>query len=59
MKIKYDGTDVRAISELKDVLYVGWYEWDTADYGFTITILGLSWNWLIDLKKKERHLKGL
>jgi hypothetical protein len=59
MKIKWAGTEMNAISDLKDVFYIGWYEWDTADYGFTIRILGLEWNWLIDLKKNKQKLKAL
>jgi hypothetical protein len=59
MKIKYDGYERRKIVEVQDLFYIGWYGWDSADYGFSITILGRSWSWLIDLKKNERHLKAL
>ena len=50
MIIKYTDSG-RAETSLKDFLaewfYIGRYEWDDADYGFTITLFGRSWNWVI------------
>jgi len=59
MKIKWAGIERRKLEEIQDIFYIGWYGWDTADYGFTIRILGFEATWLIDLKKNERHLKAL
>jgi hypothetical protein len=36
----------------KQMFYVGFYEWDEADYGFTIILFCHEWNWLI-YKNKE------
>lgn len=50
MKIKYQGhsnTITRPIREvLSELFYIGRYEWDEADYGFSIVLFGRSWNWL-------------
>jgi hypothetical protein len=37
---------------LKQLFYVGFYEWDEADYGFSIILFGHEFNWLI-FKDKE------
>jgi hypothetical protein len=50
MKIKYQGKG-HTLTPLKDLLselfYIGRYEWDEADYGFSIVLFGRSWDWLI------------
>ena len=50
MKIKYEGSS-RSQTTLKDFLsewfYIGRYEWDDADYGFSIILFGREWNWLV------------
>jgi hypothetical protein len=55
MKIKYEGSG-RTQTTLRDFLsewfYIGRYEWDDADYGFSIILFGREWNWLI-YKDKE------
>jgi hypothetical protein len=59
MKIKFDGSHgpmQRYSDLLKEFFYIGKYEWDEADYGFTITLFGYSWNWLI-YKNKESYLE--
>ena len=45
MRIKYDGIDEFADRKL---FKVDLYEWDTADYGLSLTLLGKTWNWLIN-----------
>lgn len=55
MKIVYDGTfrNGRRFKELlSELFYIGKYEWDEADYGFSIILFGREWNWLI-YKDKE------
>ena len=50
MKIKFDshnGPMQRYSEMLKEFFYIGKYEWDEADYGFSITLFGQSWNWLV------------
>ena len=32
---------------LSELFYIGRYEWDEADYGFSIVLFGRSWDWLI------------
>jgi hypothetical protein len=59
MKIKFDGHNgpVESYKDiLKELFYIGKYEWDDADYGFTITLFGQSWNWLI-YNNKESYLE--
>jgi hypothetical protein len=56
MKIQYQGTG-HTLTPLKDLLselfYIGKYEWDEADYGFSIVLLGREWNWLIWTKETK------
>ena len=59
MKIYFDGHHgpmKRYKDILRELFYIGKYEWDEADYGFTITLFGYSWNWLI-YKNKESYLE--
>jgi hypothetical protein len=50
MKIKYEGSS-RTLTPFRELMsqlfYIGKYEWDEADYGFSIILLGREWNWLI------------
>jgi hypothetical protein len=59
MKIKYDGksTTLTPLKQLmKEIFYIGRYEWDEADYGFSIVLFGHEWNWLI-YKDKESYFE--
>jgi hypothetical protein len=59
MKIKYTGQHGPMTSYkelLKELFYIGRYEWDEADYGFSIILFGRNWNWLI-YKDKETYLE--
>jgi hypothetical protein len=55
MIIKYEGTgrNGRTFKEImSELFYIGRYEWDDADYGFSIILFGREWNWII-YKDKE------
>ena len=45
MKIKYDGSE-RQIT-WKEMFYIGFYQWDESDYGFSIILFGREWSWLV------------
>jgi hypothetical protein len=43
-------------SKVKELFYVGFYDWDDADKGFSIILFGHEWNWLI-YNNKESYLE--
>ncbi len=49
MKIKFQGHDKNNNfwDLFKDMFYIGFYEWDEADYGFCIRLFCHEWNWLV------------
>ena len=49
MKISYfcHGKNHNFWDSLKQIFYIGFYEWDEADYGFTITLFCHEFNLLI------------
>ena len=58
MKISYfcHGKNHNFWDSLKQIFYIGFYEWDEADYGFTITLFCHEFNWLI-YKNKESYFE--
>ena len=54
MKIKFAGRgkNYSFWDSFKQMFYVGFYEWDEADLGFTIILFSYEFNWLI-YKNKE------
>lgn len=58
MKIKFQdrGKNHNFWDLFKDMFYIGFYEWDEADYGFSIRLFCYEWNWLI-YKNKESYFE--
>ena len=54
MKIKFAGSgkNYGFWDSFKQMFYIGFYEWDEADYGFSIILFSYEFNWLI-YKNKE------
>ena len=58
MKIKFQeySSNYGFWDKVKELFYIGFYEWDEADKGFSIILFGHEWNWLI-YKNKKSYLK--
>jgi hypothetical protein len=58
MKIKFQGHDKNNNfwDLFKDMFYIGFYEWDEADYGFCIRLFCHEWNWLV-YKNEESYFE--
>lgn len=37
----------------KQFFYIGFYDWDEADYGFSIILFGYSFDWLVYRNKES------